>query len=65
MNIFQKLQVKNVGQKESAYGYLYNLIQPHEWVVELAFMKALLVMEFLKYCTNIITFHMVVKYVLF
>ena len=40
MNLFQKLQVNNMWQKESDYGCLYNLIQPYEQVVELAFMKA-------------------------
>lgn len=65
MSLFLKLQVKNMGQKESAYGCLCNLIHLLEQIVKLAFMKVDVSYGILNKCTNIITFHMVVKDVLF
>lgn len=54
-----------MGQKESAYGCLCNLIHLLEQIVKLAFMKVDVSYGILNKCTNIITFHMVVKDVLF
>lgn len=52
-------------QKESVYGCLCNLIHLREQIWELAFMKADVSYGILKKCTNIMTFHMAVKDVLF
>lgn len=65
MSLFLKLQVKNMRQKESVYGCLCNLIHLCEQIWELAFMKADVSYGILKKCTNIMTFHMAVKDVLF